>query len=372
VALFDEDQEQKTEDATPRRRQEAREKGQVPLSAELVAALVLIGWLASFAYAGGGLLRELGAILRQAIASAAEIGREELDARRAAGLCAALAERVGWRTLSLIAPLFALSVLAGYGQIGFSIASKALELDPGKLDPLRGLRRVFSLRSATRSLLGFVKLALIGTAVGVSAWSQLGRIVATGDLELGPALAIVGHVVLRCTAAALATVLALALLDLFLQRRQFEKDLRMTKQEVREELRSTEGDPQVKARIRRVQREMAARRMMAEVPRSTVVITNPTHYAVALSYDREQSPERRRAPRVVAKGVDLVARRIKELARESGVVVYEDAPLARTLHARCEIGDEVPLELYQAVAEVLAYVYSLRTSRAPLAQGADA
>jgi flagellar biosynthetic protein FlhB len=372
VGLFDEDQEQKTEDATPRRRQEARDKGQVPLSIELVASLVLIGWLGTFAFAGGGLLRELAAIVEQSIVAAGELAREELDPHRAAGLVVAIAQRAGWRTISLIAPLFALSVLAGYGQIGFSISTRAIELDPGKLDPLRGLKRVFGLRAATKSVLGFVKLALVGTVVALSARSQLERIVGTSELELGPALAIIGHVVLRSTAAALATLLALALLDLLLQRRQFEQELRMTKQEVRDELRSTEGDPQVKARIRRVQREMASRRMMAEVPRSTVVITNPTHYAVALAYDRDVAAERRGAPRVVAKGIDLVAQRIKELARESGVVVYEDVPLARTLHARCEIGDEVPLELYQAVAEVLAYVYSLQGGRAALAAGADA
>jgi flagellar biosynthetic protein FlhB len=138
----------------------------------------------------------------------------------------------------------------------------------------------------------------------------------------------------------------------------------MTKHEVREEIRTSEGDPHIKARIRRIQQETARRRMMAEVPRATVVITNPSHYAVALRYDRAGKPEERRAPRVVAKGVDLIAQRIKEIAREAGVAVYEEPPLARALYAQVEIGDEVPSELYQAVASVLAYVYGLPNSRA--------
>jgi len=363
VALLDDD-DQKTEDATPRRRDEARAKGQVAYSVELLAAVVLVGWLAAFALAGASLFSELAAALVRTISAAGELGREELDAARAAAFCTATIEGVGWSALALIAPLFALSALLGYGQIGFAIAPKAIELDLGKLDPMRGLGRLFSVRSLARTLLSFAKLGFIAATVGVVAWTQIGAIVAIEELELGPALAGLGHVALRCTAAALAAILVLAVLDFFLQRRQYERDLRMTKQEVREELRSTEGDPQVKARIRRVQREMAARRMMADVPRATVVVTNPTHYAVALRYERDVAPEERGAPRVVAKGVDLVAQRIKEVARDAGVIVYEDAPLARTLHARCEIGDEVPLELYQAVAEVLAYVYGIPGGRA--------
>jgi flagellar biosynthetic protein FlhB len=184
------------------------------------------------------------------------------------------------------------------------------------------------------------------------------RIAALADMELGPALAALGHIALRCAASAIAVVIALALIDVFFQRLQLERDLRMTKQEVRDEMKSTEGDPHIKSRIRQVQREFARRRMMSDVPKATVVVTNPTHYSVALRYDREES--RRHAPRVVAKGVDLVALKIREVAREAGVIVYEAPPLARALHANCEIGDEVPVELYQAVANVLAYVYRVQ------------
>jgi flagellar biosynthesis protein FlhB len=372
MAFFDDDdREQRTEEATPRRRQEAREKGQVALSVELIAALVLIGWLAAFAIAGGGLFRELGAGLVEGFVAAGELATGDLEPESVAGFVTALAARAAWSTVALIAPLYAISVLLGYGQIGFGVSTKAVELDPSRLDPMRGLGRLFGLATLTRTLMSFAKLAAIAATVTAAAWSQAGEIVALAGQDIGPALAGLGHVVLRCTAAALAAILALALLDVLLQRRRFEQDLRMTKQEVREELRSTEGDPQVKARIRRLQREMSARRMMADVPKATVVVTNPTHYAVALRYDRGAPAQKRGAPRVVAKGVDAVAQRIKEVARESGVALYEDVPLARALHARCEIGDEVPVELYQAVAEVLAYVYGLESKRAVAAAGAS-
>lgn len=371
MGLFDDnDDDQKTEDATPRRREEAREKGQVPLSTELVAALALLGWLMTLAFAGGALIRELGGLVVTFVESIGSMATEDLTPESVAGLFGAVLSRIGWATLGLVAPMFVLTLLAAYGQIGLGVATKAMELKPEKLNPISGLSKFFSMRSVTRTAMSFAKLVAIMVTVSLVAWSQVEKVAAVQSLELGPALAAIGEVALRCTAAGLAAILALGILDVFLQRRQHEKELRMTKQEVKEELRSAEGDPQVKARIRRVQRELAARRMMADVPKATVVITNPTHYAVALSYDRDAAPDKRGAPKVVAKGVDQVAQRIKEVAREAGVTIYEDVPLARALHARCEIGDEVPLELYQAVAEVLAYVYGFKGGRPVATAGA--
>jgi flagellar biosynthetic protein FlhB len=365
MGLFDDiDDDSKTEEATPRRRQEARDKGQVALSSELISGLVLLGWLGAFALGGAEWIASMGRLLRAFITAVADFATTDLTLEAAAALIVGSAEQLAWPTLTLIVPLFGLTLFVGYVQIGWALSPKALELDPMKLSPLRGWSKLFSLRGLVRSGASLLKLLALCAAVGWTAWLQLDAIVATGSMEFRPALAALGYVVLRCAAAALGAVLVLGVLDLFFQRRQYEQDLRMTKQEVKEEARMSEGDPQVKARIRRVQREMATRRMMQDVPKATVVITNPTHYAVALTYDRHAAPEKRGAPRVVAKGVDLVAQRIKEVAREAGVVVYENAPLARTLHARCEIGDDVPVELYQAVAEVLAYVYGIREERA--------
>ena len=356
-----EDADQRTEQATPRRRSEAREKGQVPLSTELIAALLLIAWCAALVLGGGDLARSIGGALSGSLEHMGALGREELSTPAAAALVSDVGLRVGWVMLALTGPLVLFAALAGYLQIGFQVTPKAVEADLAKLNPLKGLQRMFSARTAMRTTLALAKLSVIAGVMALVAWTQLDRIVALAGADLGPALAGVGHVALRCVASALLAVLVLAAADAAFQRWQNERDLRMTRQELREELKNLEGDPHIRARIRRVQRELASRRMMADVPKATVVVTNPTHYAVALRYER--APEGGKpagAPRVVAKGVDRVAERIKEVAREAGLLCYEDVPLARALHARCEIGDEVPVELYQAVAEVLAYVYRIQ------------
>jgi flagellar biosynthetic protein FlhB len=363
MGIFDDDDGEKTEDATPRKRQEAREMGQVPISTELIAALTLIGWFATFLVAGGSLFEGFGGIIVGTLQGMPELASVELTPELITNELGRAVSTIGLSALGLIAPLFALTAFAGYGQVGLGLATKALELKPEKLNPLSGLGKLFSVRGLVRTLLSLAKLAVIFTTVALTAWSQFAKIIAIESLELGPALVAIGQVVMRCTTSALVAILVLALAVTFFQRYQHDKELRMTKKEVKEEMRSSEGDPQVKARIRRMQREIATRRMMSDVPKATVVITNPTHYAVALSYDREAPPERRGAPKVVAKGVDAVAQRIKEVAREAHVTIYEDVPLARALHARCEIGDEVPAELYQAVAEVLAYVYGIEKGR---------
>jgi flagellar biosynthetic protein FlhB len=201
---------------------------------------------------------------------------------------------------------------------------------------------------------------VIAGATSAVAWRELPRIAALSGADTGPLLAGLARVGVRCAAAALVAIALLAVLDYLFQRFQHERDLRMSKKELRDELKNTEGDPQLKARIRQVQRELARSRMMAEVPKATVVVTNPTHYAVALRYDRDADHAGGRAPRVVAKGIDHVAARIRELAREAGIPCYEDPPLARALHARVELGQEIPESFYQAVAGVLAYVYRVR------------
>ncbi len=359
MADEDDDPDSKTEDATPRRLAEARERGQVAYSSELLSALVLAGWLGMFLFAGGAMFRALALTLRSVTEIVSLRGREELTVADAAALLQTFASETFAPALLLMGLSMALAALIGYGQVGFVIATKALEFDPAKLDPNKGLRKLFGVQSIVRTALSLVKTTVIVGVTAWMAWLQLDEITAVVALEIGPALAALGRIVLRCIAAALAAIIAIACFDLFEQRRQFHKQLRMSKKEIKEEARQSDGDPHVKARIRRVQRELAQRRMMAEVPKATVVITNPTHYAVALQYEREAPAEKRGAPRVVAKGVDNIAQRIKEVARDAGVVVYENAPLARSLHARCEIGDSVPVDLYEAVAQVLAYVYEV-------------
>lgn len=360
-----EEAEDKVLEASPRRRQEARDRGQVALSTELVVALLMAGWVSALAVAGGPLAASLaGGIARtsETLGSFALVDLTPQDAVAeitAAGLPAARA------LMFLVLPMLALGLLVSYGQIGFAITPKAVAPDVSKVSLAQGWKRVASLRSLVRTGLGVAKVALIGTTVVAVAMGQIGGIAVLSESDVGPALMATGHVALKAVIAAVVAMLALAGADFAYQRWQLSRDLRMTKEEARQEHKQDEGDPHIKGRIRRLQREIAARRMMADVPKATVIVTNPTHYAVALRYDRDGHDERGRkvqaaAPRVVAKGVDLIAQRIKEIGREAQVPLYEDVPLARALHARCEIGDEIPAELFTAVAEVLAYVYRIQ------------
>jgi len=353
------DREQRTEEATPRRREEARERGQVSLSTELVSALGLAAGLGALSAAGAGLARALGHGIERGVGALADVGTHDLDVERSSALLRSSVTGVLGSLALVVVPCVLTCVLTGYAQVGFRFSPKALEIDPSRLDPKRGLGRLFSMRALVRTAFSLAKVLLITTAAVTVAWSHVDDIVHLGTSELGPLLPAVGLVVLRASTAALGVILALALLDALFQRLQHERDLRMTRAEVKEELRLTEGDPHVRARIRAVQREFAMRRMMSDVPKATVVVTNPTHYAVALRYEREERDERRAAPVVVAKGVDHLAQKIKEVARANAVTCHEDVPLARALHGRVRVGQEIPEELYGAVAAVLAAVYRL-------------
>lgn len=355
--MAEQDQEQRTEEATPRRRDEARDRGQVALSTELVAATGLASGVGVLAVGGTRLVSDIAVEVQNGAGSLATLGTQDWSVRQTAQILDASISGVGYSLALVVVPTILIGALTSYSQVGFRLTPKAIELDPNKLDPISGAKRLFSLRGVVRTALAAAKIALIvGSAMAV-AWSHVGVISRVGTNELGPMLAVVGVVVLRTVGTALAAILALAVIDILFQRYQLARDLRMTKQEIKEEHRLTEGDPHVKARIRAVQREFAQRRMLADVPKATVVVTNPTHYAVALRYERSDVTGKRVAPVVVAKGVDHLAQRIKELARAAGVALHEDVPLARTLYARVKVGQEIPEELYAAVAAVLATVY---------------
>jgi len=354
----DTDAGEKTEDATPRRQEEAREKGQVPFSTELVAALTLCMALGLYMMMGGPILEILGGRVRTAFAQVSSIGLVDIDIPVANKIMSDAGEAAMDALLMFAAPLLGLTLLGAYAQIGIHLSPKALEWDLSKLNPAKGLDRLFSMRSIVRTGLASLKLIFIGLAIVVTAFRGMGALSGIDGVDLGPALQVADDLFLRSVIAALIAIVALGIIDFAFQRFQHNKDLRMSKQEIREENKNIEGDPHIKARIRQVQREMASHRMMHEVPDATVVVTNPTHYAVALKYDNSSADGG--APRVVAKGVDHVAQEIKRVARDSGVMCFEDVPLARSLHAACEIGDEVPEALFEAVASVLAYVYRVQ------------
>lgn len=353
--MAESERDQRTEEATPRRRQEARERGQVPLSSEFVSAVGLAAGAGVLAWAGPGLVGALGDELVLVLTRLGEWGTAPLDVPASAALVESSTQALLGALALVIGPMIALVALAGFAQAGLLLAPKALEMDPGKLDPLRGLGRIFSLRGVARTGFSLVKVLGLSAVAGVVAWMHVDEIVRLGHAELGPLLVASGVVLSRVAAAVLTVLLVLGAADLWVQRFQGERDLRMTKAEVKEEHRLHEGDPHVRARLRARRRELLLGRMLNDVPRATVVVTNPTHFAVALRYEREEGA--RRAPVVVAKGADLLAQRIKDLADAHGVPRHEDVPLARALYRRVNVGQEIPEELYAAVAAVLAHVY---------------
>ncbi len=342
---------EKTEPASPRRLEQAREEGQVPQSRELSAFLVLI--------AGSGALWVGGSWLAQRISGAVSrgltFGRDE--AFDTTALPALFLHEAG-EALATLGPLLLILVaaaLAGpFMMGGLNFSSKALAPDWTRLDPLKGFGRMFSMHSVGELVKGILKALLVG---GVVAWVVLhekDQVFALIGQPVEAGLHAMGQTILFSTLVIVASMALIVTLDVPFQLWQYHSKLRMTKEEVRKEMKEMEGDPQLKARIRSQQREVARRRMMAAVPKAQVVVTNPTHFAVALAYD-EKMP----APRVVAKGRGAIAQRIREIAQEHGVPLLEAPPLARALYAHTDLDQTIPPALFRAVAEVMAYVYQL-------------
>lgn len=343
---------ERTEPPSGRRIEKAREEGQIPHSRELMAFLVMAMSVGGFWVLGGWLSRQAGGILRHGLAfdrnAAFDVdfmGRSFVALSGEAAL--------------LLAPFFVLTLVGIFAaQIavgGWIFAPKALTLNLSRIDPLKGIGKLFSLNSLSELVKAVMKALLVGSVIYWVVRHQQDQFFALIMQPLDTALTSFGHMLIFASIAMVVGLGLIAALDVPYQLWSYYRGLRMTKEELKQEFKEMEGDPQLKARIRSQQREMARKRMMSEVPKADVVVTNPTHFAVALKYDRE----RMGAPVVVAKGMNLLAARIRELAAEHRVPVLEAPPLARALHRHTEIGEQIPARLYTAVAEVLAYVYQL-------------
>jgi flagellar biosynthetic protein FlhB len=260
----------------------------------------------------------------------------------------------------LLGPVFALMVMIAFGvnvaQVGLKISSKSLEPKFDKLDITKGLKRILSLRSLFQLVRDTIKLIIIGFVAFKAIQSEFDGFFLLPDMSVTQLATQMGKVSLMLVLKIGSVILAIAVLDYLYQRYDYEKSIRMSKQDLKDEYKDTEGSPQLKSRVRQLQREMARSRMMQAVPTADVVVTNPTHIAVALKYD----PSEMEAPLVVAMGERLIAQKIKDLAREHGIPVVEDKPLARALFKMCDVGYAVPSTLFRAVAEVLAYVYRMK------------
>lgn len=345
--------QEKTEPATPKRRQEARKKGQVAQSREIPSALVLLSGLGFFAFSGSWMFLNLSELMGGIFQNIGSLGFDGSSVY-------SLLLKVLQRLFIILMPLMLIVLVAGIAsnllQIGFLFTGKPLVPKLSKLNPIKGIKKLFSLRSLVELVKAVFKVLFVGGIAFLSLKGELETIPSLMQVGVGDILSFIGRVAFKICFYTCLALIFLAALDYAYQRWQHEKELKMTKQEVKDELKQREGDPIVKARIKRIQREMSQRRMMEVVPEADFVVTNPTNLAIALKYNAEGMM----APKVIAKGAGFIAERIKKIAREKEIPIIENKPLAQTLYKLVEIGDFIPVNLYRAVAEILAYVYRLK------------
>jgi len=351
--MAEESFQEKTEQATPKRREDARRKGQVARSNELSSVAILAAGLLTLAALGSYVYDRLSAFMVDILSNGLAVQLDLLSIRRHAMTWAS-----GYVEIVVpIAALLAVSALAiNYVQVGVLFTGDPLLPRFDRLSPLTGFKRIFSSRGLVELAKGLFKVGVVAYVTYLTIDAEIEGFVGFMNMGVGQIFSLCGSVVLKLGFRLTLLLLVMAILDYVFQRWDYEKNLRMTRQEIREELKQQEGDPLIRSRVRSLQREIAQRRMMAEVAQADVVVTNPTHIAVALRYD----PEEMVAPQVVAKGQRLIAEKIKELARQAGVPLVENKPLARALFIAVRIGEEIPEELFKAVAEVLAFVFRLR------------
>jgi len=345
---------EKTESATPRRLEKAREEGQIVRSRELNTFMLLAAGVAALWFNGDYLFRTLRGILRSGLWFDLRVGRDT-------AVMTSVAANSAWQAVKGLVPVFGtlvvVAVLSSVALGGFMFSTKALEPKFERLNPLKGVMRMFSAQTLVELVKTLLKAGVIGLIGALVIIHYRDEMIALMHATPSEALARGLQLVALCCALIVGALFLIVAIDAPWQLWSHYKKLRMSREDVKQEHKESDGDPHVKGRIRQQQRAMARRRMMSEVPGADVVITNPTHYAVALAYQEGQSG----APRVVAKGSGLVAARIRQLAEENKVPMLSAPPLARALHHNVELGREIPVELYSAVAEVLAWVYQLRT-----------
>lgn len=344
--------QEKTEEATPKRKEDARKKGQVAKSTEISSAFIILAAFLALKMLGPYIYEQLIAYMRLMFSHFS-------TADFTINMVYVLLLNLGLVFLKTVLPVMlvvsVISLAVNILQVGFVLSFEPLMPQLDRINPISGFQRLFSLRSLVEMVKSLFKIAIITYFVYRFIMKETAQVPSLIGADLMDSLRYSCGLVADLALEIGAVILVLAAMDYFYQWWEHNKSLMMSKQEVKEEFKQTEGNPQIKGKIKERQRAMAMRRMMQEVPKATAVITNPTHFAVAIRYDKKMA-----APEVIAKGQDFLAERIKQMARENGVAVVENKPLARALYATVEVGDAIPQELYQAVAEVLAYVYRLK------------
>ena len=346
--------QEKTEKATPRRRQEARKKGQVAQSREISSVLILMTTMGVFYFAGLWIFFNLTGLFTGVYEN---IDTLTLNNAVEAGI---FSRTIFHYLVSVLIPIFlpivVAAIVANVAQVGFEMHSQPMQPKLSKLNPISGMKKFVSLKSLVELVKSLVKIVVVGGVAYKVIEQEMIYFPSLMQKSVMDILLFIAAVGFKIFFFVCLVLIVLAVLDYVYQRWQHEKNLKMTKQEIKDERKQTEGDPKIKARIRSVQLEMAQRRMMEAIPEADVVITNPTHLALAIKFDAKEMI----APKVLAKGSGFIAERIKEIAREHHIPVVEDKPLAQAMFKMVEVGDFIPVELYRAVAEVLAYVYRLK------------
>ncbi|MBL4952959.1 flagellar biosynthesis protein FlhB [Neobacillus sp. OS1-32] len=341
---------EKTEKATPTKRREVRKKGQIAKSIEISSAFTLLFSFACLMVWGKSFIEGCLDIYRHTY-------REYLLWDLSISSTKLLFNQLLLDAVKIIAPILLVVLIVGIAtnlmQVGFMFNFSLIKVDFKKLDPLQGLKRLFSLRSLVELIKSILKITIVGVVVFVVIWQKKNDFLVLGEKNIWDVSSFIASLILQIGLAASAALLVLAVGDFIYQKYSFEKKIRMSKQEIKDEFKKMEGDPVIKGKRRAIQRQMAMNQMIREVPKADVVITNPTHFAVAIRYDIKTMD----APQVIAKGRDYIALKIKEVAKEHKVTIVENRPLARALFAAVEIGETIPEELFNAVGEILAYVY---------------
>ncbi len=345
--------DERSESATPKRREEARERGHVAKSQDLSSAVVLLASVTALWFFGRDLAGGLAGAVSGSIENLAVMDgdSENLLLHFGGALTAVL---LGF--LPFLITVFVAALAVNLAQVGFLWSTESLAPDLNRLDPVAGLGRLLSFKGVARLIASLLKIAVVGSVVGWTIWNERARLMDLGGFVFENLMGVAVELMFTLSFRAALALLVLAILEFGYQRWQYERDLRMSKHEVREELKRFEGDPRIRERRRAIQRQLALQRMMQDVPKATVVITNPTHLAIAVKYAQKEME----APLVVAKGAELLAQRIRETAAEHGIPVVERKELARALYKSVEVGQQIPPELYQAVAEILAFVFRMK------------
>lgn len=344
---------EKTEKATPKKRQDSRKKGQVAKSQDVNTAIVL--------FAAFFLMFFLGESMKNIVLDLFRISfNEYIGMPLTEASVQTIFIQMVLKSAYLVIPVMGAALIGGilsnYIQVGFLFSTETIHFKLSKINPISGFKRIFSWRALVEFVKSILKISIVGFVVYLVLSTRFDDILILSQKSIDDALATIANIVVVTGLIVSIVLLILAVLDYFYQKYDFEKNIRMSKQDLKDEYKNIEGDPLIKSRIKQRQREMAMQRMMQEVPNADVIITNPTHYAIAIKYDESKTD----APFVVAKGVDFIAQKIKLIAKENDVVMVENRPLARALYDQTEIGQVIPEDFFKAVAEILAFVYKTK------------